>query len=90
MTPMKIARGKATDHQVNFEILYSGICHTDVHYAENDWGITQFPIVPGHELLGKVTEIGDKVTKFKVGDHVGVGCFVDSCLDCSYCKDGDE
>jgi alcohol dehydrogenase (NADP+) len=65
------------------EIMYSGICHSDVHVGQNDFGITSYPCVPGHEILGKVKEIGDKVTKFKVGDLVGVGCFVDSCRDCS-------
>jgi len=68
-------------------MLYSGICHTDVHLAGNDMGSTIYPIVPGHELLGVVTEVGSKVTKFKVGDYVGVGCIVDSCLDCEWCKE---
>ena len=71
-------------------MLYSGICHTDVHLAGNDMGSTIYPIVPGHELLGVVTEVGSKVTKFKVGDYVGVGCIVDCCLDCEWCKEGDE
>lgn len=71
-------------------MLYCGICHTDIHFGENDMGGTTYPLVPGHELLGKVVEVGSKVTKVKVGDHVGVGCFIDSCLDCPRCKEGDE
>ena len=64
--PFLIPRPKVTDHQVKFEMLYCGICHTDVHHGRNEWGPGNFPIVAGHELLGKVTEVGDKVTKFKV------------------------
>lgn len=79
-----------TDHQVKFEMLYSGICHTDCHIAGNELGSTTYPCVPGHELLGVITEVGSKVTKFKVGDHVGVGCIVDACLNCEWCKQGDE
>jgi alcohol dehydrogenase (NADP+) len=72
------------------EILFSGICHSDVHVGQNDFGNTQFPCVPGHEILGRVREIGDKVTKFKVGDLVGVGCFVDSCRNCKECENSNE
>lgn len=61
---------------------YCGICHTDVHLSANDLGSTMYPIVPGHELAGTVTEVGSKVTKVKTGDNVGVGCIVDACLDC--------
>ena len=89
-TPIKINRPKVTGGQVNFEILYCGVCHSDIHVGENDFGSTKYPFVPGHEVLGKVLSVGDDVTKFKVGDHVGVGCLVDSCLDCEMCKDGDE
>jgi len=88
--PLWIARPKPQDYDVKFEMLYCGICHSDVHNVKNEWGPCDFPCVAGHELLGKVTEVGNKVTKFKVGDHVGVGCFVDSCLDCCNCHDGDE
>jgi uncharacterized zinc-type alcohol dehydrogenase-like protein len=85
-----IPRAKVTDYQVKFEMLYCGICHTDTHIGNNDWGGTKYPCVPGHELLGKVTEVGAKVTKFKVGDHVGVGCLVDACKDCFCCNEGNE
>ena len=71
-------------------MLYAGICHTDVHAVKNDFGGAVFPFVPGHELLGEVTEIGNEVTRFKVGDKVGVGCLVDSCLECEQCKDDHE
>lgn len=76
---------------VQIEILYSGVCHSDIHMAKDEWGgMTIFPIVPGHEIAGKVTKVGVEVTKFKVGDHVGVGCMVDSCRDCSSCGQGLE
>lgn len=88
--PLWINRGKVTDHMVKFEMLYSGICHTDCHVGKNDWKSTVYPVVPGHELLGRVVEVGNKVTKFKVGDMVGVGCFVDSCLECEQCLEGDD
>ena len=76
--------------QVKFELLFSGVCHTDVTIGGGAFGPPMFPFVPGHELLGKVTEIGDGVTKCKVGDIVGVGCMVDSCLNCDWCNDGEE
>ena len=83
-------RTKVTDHMVKYEMLYAGICHTDVHFAEGGFGPQRFPMVPGHELLGKVVEVGSKVTMAKVGDIVAVGCLVDSCLDCKMCKTDDE
>ena len=89
-SPMWISRPKVTDHAVKFELLYCGVCHSDVHTGKNEWGPCTFPFVGGHELLGKVTEIGDKVTKHKVGDIVAVGCFIDSCMNCVNCEKGDE
>ncbi|PSK95094.1 NAD(P)-dependent alcohol dehydrogenase [Taibaiella chishuiensis] len=71
---------------VQFEILYCGVCHSDLHQVRNEWGGTVYPIVPGHEIVGRVTQVGDQVTKFKVGDLAGVGCLVDSCGDCENCK----
>merc|ERR1712141_302609 len=95
--PLWIARPKISsndssmDHQVKFELLYSGICHTDVHIGKNHMGAGSFyPMVAGHELLGRVTEVGAKVTKFKEGDFCAVGCFVDSCQNCLNCESGDE
>ena len=75
---------------VKFKMLYAGICHTDLHAVQGHLGPGTYPFVPGHELLGEVTEIGEGVTKFKVGDNVGVGCLVDSCLNCEQCSTDNE
>lgn len=75
---------------VSIEILYCGVCHTDIHFVENDWGMTLYPVVPGHEIIGRVTAVGPEVTRFRPGDIVGVGCMVDSCRECSNCNDGLE
>lgn len=87
---MTISRRTLQAHDVEFEILYCGICHSDLHQIKNDFGGTRFPIVPGHEILGRVTAVGDHVKNFKVGDLAGVGCIVDSCGHCEYCEDGIE
>lgn len=78
----------ATD--VKIDILYCGVCHSDLHFARNEWNFTQYPAVPGHEIIGRVTAVGDSVKKFKVGDVVGVGCLVDSCRTCPDCLSGLE
>lgn len=83
LTPFTFERRAPNDDDVVISIKYSGICHSDIHQARNEWGNSIFPMVPGHEIAGVVTEVGSKVTKFKVGDHVGVGCFVDSCTHCA-------
>lgn len=88
--PIWIARPLIGPKQVRFEMLYCGVCHSDLHCGNNDWGGCVYPFVGGHELLGRVTEIGEGVTKVEVGDIVGVGCMVDSCLDCEYCKENEE
>lgn len=75
---------------VAMEILYCGVCHSDLHTIRDDWGGTVFPAVPGHEIVGRVTETGSRVTKYKVGDHVAVGCMVDSCQHCDQCHQGEE
>jgi uncharacterized zinc-type alcohol dehydrogenase-like protein len=75
---------------VTIEILHCGVCHSDLHQARNDWNNSKFPMVPGHEIIGRVTAVGSAVTKFKVGDHVGVGCMVDSCRQCAPCNKGLE
>ena len=90
LAPFSIQRREPTPHDVQIEILFCGVCHTDLHQARNDWQGTTFPCVPGHEIVGRVTRVGDHVKKFKVGDHVGVGCMVDSCRECSNCKEGFE
>lgn len=75
---------------VSIEVLYCGVCHTDIHFVEDDWGMTIYPVVPGHEIIGRVTAVGPEVTGFKVGDMVGVGCLVDACRECSSCTKGLE
>ncbi|MDR2146801.1 MAG: NAD(P)-dependent alcohol dehydrogenase [Tannerella sp.] len=87
LQPMKIPRRSVTPNDVEIEILYCGVCHSDLHTARSDWDGTIYPVVPGHEIVGKVTRIGDQVTKYKVGDTVAVGCMVDSCRSCECCKD---
>lgn len=83
---MNIKRRDTTPKDVAIEILYCGVCHSDLHTARNDWGGTKYPAVPGHEIVGRITKIGSDVTKFKVGDLAGVGCIVDSCGTCESCK----
>ncbi|GLB50434.1 NAD(P)-dependent alcohol dehydrogenase [Neptunitalea lumnitzerae] len=78
----------ATD--VKIDILYCGVCHSDIHTARSEWGPAKYPVVPGHEIIGRVTATGESVTKFKEGDLVGVGCMVDSCQTCDSCKEGLE
>jgi len=85
-----ISRRAVTLQDVEIDILYCGICHSDLHAVHNDWGGTVYPIVPGHEIVGKITKIGEGVTKFKVGDLAGVGCIVDSCRECDHCHSGNE
>ena len=83
---LTIDRRTVTSKDVEIEILYCGVCHSDLHTARNDWGWTTYPVVPGHEIVGRVTNVGSEVTKFKVGDLAAVGCLVDSCQSCSSCK----
>ena len=83
---MTIERRNLTAKDVEIDILFCGVCHSDLHTARNDWGGTLYPAVPGHEIVGKVTSVGNEVSKFKVGDLVGVGCIVDSCQTCESCK----
>lgn len=78
------------EYDVLIDIKFCGICHSDIHQARDEWGGSVFPMVPGHEIAGVVSQVGNKVTKYKVGDHVGVGCFVDSCRHCSSCEAGLE
>jgi len=88
--PLTIERRDVGPHDVQIEILYCGVCHSDIHQARNEWGNSIFPMVPGHEIVGRVTAIGDHVKTFKVGDLAGVGCLVDSCRTCSQCEAGEE
>lgn len=87
LTPYSFERRDPKDHDVVIDIKFSGICHSDIHMTRDEWGFgSPFPMVPGHEIAGVVQAVGAKVTKFKVGDHVGVGCMVDSCRTCVNCK----
>ena len=83
---MHIERREVLPTDIEIEIMYCGVCHSDLHTARNDWGGTKYPAVPGHEIIGKITKIGAEVTKFNVGDLAGVGCLVDSCRECESCK----
>ena len=84
--PLGINRREVTINDVEIDILYCGVCHSDLHFARNDWGFSVYPVVPGHEIVGKVIKVGERVTKFKAGDVVAVGCLVDSCRSCNNCK----
>ncbi len=90
LTPFSFQRREVQAHDVQIDILYCGVCHSDIHQARNEWGGSIYPMVPGHEIVGRVIKTGDRVTKFKTGDLVGVGCFVDSCRECEQCKIGQE
>ncbi|MBK1882813.1 NAD(P)-dependent alcohol dehydrogenase [Luteolibacter pohnpeiensis] len=83
--PLAIERRTPTAHDVEIEILFCGVCHSDIHQARNEWSNTVYPCVPGHEIVGRITQVGDHVKKFKAGDLVGVGCMVDSCHECASC-----
>lgn len=90
LAPWTIKRRDPKPHDVEIQILYCGVCHSDVHTARNEWGNTVFPCVPGHEIVGRVTAVGAHVKKFKVGELAGIGCLVDSCRECDNCKEGLE
>ncbi|WP_426451592.1 NAD(P)-dependent alcohol dehydrogenase [Paenibacillus sp. S-38] len=88
--PATIERRDLQPHDVLIEIKYAGICHSDIHTARGEWGPVNYPLVPGHEIAGIVTQVGSEVTKYAVGDRVGVGCMVDSCRECVNCHKGEE
>ena len=88
--PFRFERRDPGPHDVQIEILYCGVCHSDIHQVRNEWGGSIYPMVPGHEIVGRVTKTGAHVTKFKAGDLAGVGCFVDSCRTCPNCQAGLE
>jgi uncharacterized zinc-type alcohol dehydrogenase-like protein len=89
-TPFSFARRDPTPSDVQIDILFCGVCHSDLHTARGEWGGTVYPVVPGHEIVGRVAATGSAVTKFKAGDLVGVGCMVDSCQHCASCAEGLE
>lgn len=90
VAPWSFERRNPGSHDVLIEIRYCGVCHTDIHFVRNDWGMSVYPMVPGHEIVGIVTKVGDHVMKFKAGDTVGVGCLVDSCRTCPNCENHEE
>src|ERR1700733_416897 len=90
VAPFSIERREPGPHDVLIDILYCGVCHSDLHQARDEWGGSIFPMVPGHEIVGNVIRVGAEVAKWKVGDTVGVGVFVDSCRKCEQCLAGDE
>ncbi|MDB4983777.1 MAG: hydroxyacid dehydrogenase [Myxococcales bacterium] len=90
LTPFSFERRAPGDRDVQIAIEFCGICHSDIHFTRNEWGMTTFPCLPGHEIIGRVTAAGKDVKSVKVGQRVGVGCFVDSCGTCASCKSGNE
>lgn len=90
LVPFSFERREPLSEDVAIDILYCGICHSDIHTARNEWKGTVYPCVPGHEIVGRVSAVGDKITRFKKGDLVAVGCLVDSCRHCQSCNDGLE
>jgi len=90
LAPFKFERRDPGAHDVVIEALYCGVCHSDLHSVNNDWGGSRYPIVPGHEIIGRVTSVGSAVSQFKVGDYAGIGCLVDSCRECGSCHADEE
>jgi alcohol dehydrogenase (NADP+) len=90
LAPHRFLRREARVNDVIIEVLYCGVCHSDLHQIRNDWANSTYPMVPGHEIIGRVLSVGPNVTRFKTGDHVGVGCMVDSCQHCAACEQGLE
>ncbi|SIO92548.1 NAD(P)-dependent alcohol dehydrogenase [Vibrio spartinae] len=90
LKPYAFERRELRENDVAIEILYCGVCHSDLHSVRNDWGGSTYPLVPGHEIIGRVTAVGSDVSRYKVGDTVGVGCMVDSCQHCDQCDAGEE
>lgn len=90
LAPFTFERREPGARDVQFEILFCGVCHSDIHQARNEWGNSIYPMVPGHEIVGRVTKVGSDVKKFKVGDLAGVGCLIDSCRECNNCQRGLE
>ncbi|KAK6938989.1 Alcohol dehydrogenase, N-terminal [Dillenia turbinata] len=90
ISPFIFRRRENGINDVTIKVLYCGICHTDIHYAKNEWGITMYPVVPGHEITGVITKVGSNVKNFRVGDRVGVGFLAASCLECDLCKSSQE
>ncbi|RVU00169.1 NAD(P)-dependent alcohol dehydrogenase [Mucilaginibacter limnophilus] len=90
LKPFTFERKEVGPNDIQIEILYCGVCHSDIHQVRDEWGGSIFPMVPGHEVVGKIVKVGDAVTQFKVGETAGIGCFVDSCRTCPSCRAGEE
>ena len=90
LQPYSFDRRELRPDDVAIDILYSGVCHTDLHMSRNDWGFSAYPLVPGHEIVGRVSAIGSDVSKFRVGDNVAIGTIVDSCMKCDRCRRNEE
>ena len=90
LAPYAFERRELRGNDVAMEVLYCGVCHSDLHTARNDWGWSYYPIVPGHEIVGRVIAVGPEVNRYRPGDHVAVGCMVDSCMECDQCHKGEE
>ena len=90
LQPLTIERRALKSTDVLIEIEYCGVCHTDLHFVNNDWGMTEYPVVPGHEIVGRISQIGSEVEKFKVGDLAAIGCMINSCGQCNSCESGNE
>lgn len=90
LKPFEFERKELGADQIQIDILYSGVCHSDIHTARGEWGPAIYPLVPGHEIVGRIVAVGSNVSEFKVGELAGVGCFVDSCRHCSSCLEGEE
>jgi uncharacterized zinc-type alcohol dehydrogenase-like protein len=90
LAPFEFHRREALPHDVVLELLYCGICHSDLHSVNNDWGFTRYPVVPGHEIVGRVIAVGSEVEKFNRGDLAAIGCLIDSCRQCAPCHGGEE
>tara|TARA_R110002167_G_scaffold91135_3_gene245166 strand:- start:769 stop:1851 length:1083 start_codon:yes stop_codon:yes gene_type:complete len=87
---MEIDRRDPQPNEVVIEVLYAGVCHSDIHQVKNEWANTVYPCIPGHEVVGRIKSVGSETSRFKEGDMVGVGCMIDSCRECAPCKDGDQ
>jgi len=90
LAPFELERRGLREHDVHIEVMFCGVCHSDLHQARNEWSNSLYPVVPGHEIVGRVMEVGPAVTRYKAGDLVGVGCLVDSCRTCASCQEGLE
>jgi uncharacterized zinc-type alcohol dehydrogenase-like protein len=90
LEPFSFERRNLRPHDVLIKIQYCGVCHSDIHQARNEWGDSIYPMVPGHEIVGQITQVGSSVKNFKVGDTAGVGCFIDSCGNCAQCGNDEE